>query len=164
MYFTCGFVRRHAGISQRCALIDRRKECRTPVVDAAKGQRRADRDKGRQILVLGSQSVADPRAHAGPHEIVAAGMQLHHRAAMSRVGAVDRMQHAQIVDMRCEFREQLADPQPALAVLLKLPGRLQQVAGRVELHSGLANGSGLPSSRVSSGLDRTYRPATVLRS
>ena len=85
------------------------------------GQRRADGDEAGQVRVLGAQAVGDPRAHAGPDEVVAAGVQLEQRAAVGRVGAVDRVDDAEVVHARGHVREQLADPEAALAVLPELP-------------------------------------------
>ena len=62
-------------------------------------------------------------------EGVAAGVQLHHRSAVGRVRAVTRMHHAEVIDTRGDVREQLADPQTALAILPEPPRRTQQVFG-----------------------------------
>ena len=76
-----------------------------------------------------AEAVGDPRAHARPHEVVAAGVQLEQRAAVRRVRAVQRVDEAEVIDALRDVREQLAHRQAALAVLLELPRRLQQLAG-----------------------------------
>src|SRR2546423_1658823 len=76
---------RDAGVAQRRSLIDRGKECRPPVVDAAVRERRADGHEAGEIAVFTSKSIIHPRANAGADEVVAAGMELHHRAAVRGV-------------------------------------------------------------------------------
>ena len=123
----------NAGIANCGALVGRREKRRTPIVNSAKRERRADRHECWQAGVLCSQSIADPRSHTWPHEVVAAGVEFHHSSTMSWIGSVHRMDHAEIIHMSRHFREQIADPQTALAVLTKTPRRLQQVTCRVKL-------------------------------
>ena len=130
-------VRRNARIAERRSLIGRWQEGRSPVVDATVAKRRADRDERGEVGVVGSQTVTDPRTDARSNEVVAPRVELHHRAAVSRVGAVHRMDHAQVIDAARDVRKEFAHRQAALAVLLELPRRLQQVARRIELHARL---------------------------
>ena len=48
---------------------------------------------------------------------------------MTRVGRVHGLDETKIVDDACDIGKQLADPGSALAVLLKLPGRFEEVEG-----------------------------------
>ena len=107
-------------------------------------QRRADGDVAGQVLVLGAESVGDPRPHARPDERVAAGVQFEQRSAVPRVRAPHRIDHAQVIDVLSDMRKQIADPRPALAVLPKLPRRLQQVSGRRRENSRLRKRQRLP--------------------
>ena len=127
--FHLRFFRWHARVAQRRSVVNGWQERRTPIVDTAECERRADRDESRQVRIFGTKAVADPRADAWPDEVVAAGVQLHHRSAVGRVGAVTRMHHTEVIDTRGDVREQLADPQTALAMLPELPRRTEQVFG-----------------------------------
>jgi len=52
------------------------QERRAPVIDPAVAEGRADGDEPGQVPVLGPEAVGDPRAHTGPDEVVAAGVEL----------------------------------------------------------------------------------------
>ena len=127
--------RSQAGITNRRSLAMSRQKSRAPIVDSTVRQRRTDRHVSRQVLVLGSQPVDKPRPHARPHELVGTGVQFQQRSAMSRVGAVDRSENAQIVDVFRHVRKQGTDRQSALAMLLELPRRPQQIPLLGERHS-----------------------------
>ena len=72
---------------------------------------------------------------------------------MCGIRAVDGMNEADVIDTFGQMREQFTDPGAAFSVLLEGPGGFQQVMPvGANWTRGLANGSGLPSSRVSSGL------------
>ena len=129
--------RRDARVADRRPLVGRREKGRAPVVDPAMRERRADRHKRRQVRVLRPEAIRSPRANTRPHEVIAARMQLHHRPAVGRVRAMHRVDHAQVVDMLGDMREQFAHRNPALAVLLELPRRLEQVVRRRELNARL---------------------------
>ena len=120
--------RRNAGVADRRSLAVRGQERSSPVVHASVGKRWADRDKGGQILILRSQSVNHPRPHARPNELIGARVELQQGAAMRRVRTVNGTQNAKVVNVLCDVGKQLAYRQAALTVLMKLPGRLQQVA------------------------------------
>ena len=59
------------------------------------------------------------------------------RAAVGRVGAVQRMDEAEVVHAFGHVRKQFADPMPLSPCCCEFPGRVQQVAGRGELHARL---------------------------
>src|SRR5262249_50435256 len=133
-----GLGRRNAGAAQRRAMIDGRKECRTVIVNAAVGERGANRDKGGQVVVLGTQPIPDPRAHARAGKGVAPRVQFEQRAAVPRVRAMHTVQKTYVVDSLGNAGKQLADPGTALAVLAEFPGAGQQVAGFRRHHAWLA--------------------------
>ncbi len=130
-------VRRNARVADRRALAVRRQKRRAPVVHAAVRERGADGDEPGQVFVLRAEAVGDPRAHARPHLGVAAGVQLEQRAAVRGIGAVHRAQDAKVVHVLRHVREEFAHRQPALAVLLEPPRRLQQFARLRKLHPRL---------------------------
>src|SRR5262249_23016189 len=70
----------------------------------------------------------EPRTEAGANERVAPGMQFQQRPPMSRIGTVDRTNHAQIIRDSPNLGKQIAHPRTALAILLEREGRLQQIA------------------------------------
>ncbi len=131
-----GLRRRHARIAQRRAVVDGGQKSGTVIIDPAMSQRGTNRDEGRQVIVLGPQPVANPRAHARSNERVAAGMQLEQRPAMPGIRAVHAVEKAQVVDALTHMRKQLTHPGSRLAVLPKLPGAGQQVSRIRGHHAG----------------------------
>ncbi len=125
------------------ALIDRRQERRAPVVHAAVAEIRADGDEPRQVLILGPEPVRDPRAHARPDERIAAGVELQEGSAVPRVGPVHRVDHAEVVHAPGQVREQLADRDPALAVLPEPERRAEQITRLARDHPRLGERQGL---------------------
>ena len=73
-------------------------------------------------------------------------------AVRNLVAAVHRADDADVVDARADLRKQLADLDAALAVLLKFPGRGQQVARRGELELRLGERQRLAVISASFGL------------
>ena len=153
-----------AGVAQRRALISRGQEGRAVIVFGAVRQRGANRDEAGQVLILGAQAIGDPRAHAGTDERVAAGVQFQQRPAVAAVRAVHRMDDAQFVGHARDVRKQFADPGAALAVLLELPRRLQQVAGLAGDDARLGKGQRLAViAGQAAACSRTCRPARARR-
>ena len=111
-----------------------------PVVHAAVGERRADGDEGGQVLVLGAEPVGDPRAHARPDEVVAAGVQLQQRAAVRRVGAVQerRMQRSSTHCATCGNSSLTG--RPLWPYCLNFHGDFSSLPGLGELHARLREG------------------------
>ena len=107
------------------------------------GQRRTNRHKSWQVLVLSAQTVRHPGSHTGTYEVVAPSVQLQQRAAVGCIGTVYTVQHAEIVDLLRQMRKQLTDPTTTLTILAKFPGRTQQVVRRCKLHSRLGKRQGL---------------------
>src|SRR5260370_41353376 len=82
-----------------------------------------------QILVFGAQAIGDPRTHRRAAQLRLAA--IHHVQAgrvIADVG-VGGTNDAEIVDLAPDLREDLADFQPALPVLLEAVRRTHQVAG-----------------------------------
>ena len=78
---------------------------------------RDQHDERRQILVLAAQTVADPRAHARPAGLLAAGLdEGDGRIVIDGVG-VDRLDDGDVVDDLGGVRQQFAEPGAGLAVL-----------------------------------------------
>ena len=91
-------------------------------------ERRLDGDEAGQILVLGSEPVEHPGAHARALELEHAGVELQQRGAVIDAIADHRADHAKVVHARGDIRKQRADRNAALAVLLERPWRLHQAA------------------------------------
>ena len=106
-------------------------------------QRRIDGDEGGQTAVLRSQSVGDPGAHAGTDKGVGSGVQFEQRPAVRLVGAVNRLQEAEVVGARPHLRKQVADHRAALSIGTELPRRFPQVGGFGKLDARLGEGKRL---------------------
>ena len=87
---------------------------------AAVGDRRAQHDELRQVVVERAQAVVDPRADRGelPFEHVPAGVELQ-LGAVVVVGGPHRADDGEVVDAAAEVRPPVADLQPALPALLE---------------------------------------------
>src|SRR5687767_12104964 len=94
-------------------------------------------DEAGQVLVFGAQAVHDPRSEAGADEGVRAGVQLQQRSAMGGVVRVNGADDAEVIRAGADFREEVAHLNAALAVLLELPRRAEQVPGAGELDARL---------------------------
>ena len=135
--FDFGLVRRNTGVPQRRSLIKGGQKRRTPIVDSPVRQSRANSDERRQVGVFGSQPISDPRPDTRANKIVAAGMYLKNCSAVRRVSSVQRMHKTNVVNVRRQFRKQVADTDSRLAELPKLPRRFEQITRRRKLHARL---------------------------
>ena len=108
--------------------MNRRKEGRAEVPVTTIGKRRANGDEAGKVVVLRSQSIADPRTETGPHECLSPGMQFQSSRYMGVVVAVHGMNHAQFVGAGPDVREKAANGKTALAVSSERPGRLENPA------------------------------------
>ena len=109
------------------ALILGRQECRPGLRSAAV---RAQRDERRQVLVLGAETVRNPRAHRRPCCQHAAGVEQGPPRCVRRVEGVHRSNDAHVVDDAGELRQQLAHLDAIAPVALELERRRQQPARR----------------------------------
>ena len=73
-----------------------------------------------QAVVLASQAVAQPSAHAGPPRLLASGLNEGHGRIVVDGVCVHRLHHQQFVHDPGGVRHKLADPGPGLAVLFEL--------------------------------------------
>ena len=64
-------------------------------------------------------------------------MQLQDRSPVSRIGPVDGMDKAQVIDTLRQLRKEFTDPGPAFTILLERPRGLEQVTGWSKLDSWL---------------------------
>ena len=111
------------------ALVRGRQEAVAPERRALRRLRRADDDEARQVAVLGAEAVEQPRPHRRPRERLLAGVHLQARAVVVDVVGDHSAEHAQVVGVLRQVREQFADLDPALAVLGELERRRQAVDG-----------------------------------
>ena len=155
----CDLLYLHAGVADGGALILARQKAGTPVVGSAMAERRLDGDEAGQVLILGSEPVQDPRAHARAFELEHAGVELQQRGAMIHAIADHGADYAEVVDAGGDVGEKVADRDAALAVLLELPGRFHQSADIVFAEGQAAlEGDGLAVVFVEARLwDRRYR-------
>ena len=120
---------RLVGVEGR-ALKHGRQESRAPVVrpDLRHAARIGNGDERRQVLVLGAQGVAHPRAHAGKAIEGEAGAHLIFGRAV-RVGlGRHRVDEAHVVRQVGQVRQQVGDHLAALAARPEFPQRLSEVA------------------------------------
>src|SRR5262249_34844448 len=116
------------------ALVGGGQEAAVEVVQAARRNESAVEDEeAGQVLALAAPAVAEPRAHARPTLNAAAGVQ-----EVVGAGVLGELRHhraddGQIIGAAGDVREQLADPQAALAVPAELPRRGHHLADIVEL-------------------------------
>ena len=123
---------RLAGVAERRALIGRRHVAVAPVrraVDRPAAVIGEDDEPG-QVLVLAAEAVGDPAADARMPGEDAAGVHLEQRRAVRRAQRVHRADQRDVVGVLGHVREQLRHVHAALAVLLELPRRGHQPAGR----------------------------------
>ena len=108
------------------------------VLHAAVIERRVDGHETRQVVVFASQSIADPRSHAGHWH---GGQPTVHRQCcltMADVIINHRPDNHQIVDHVAQVRKQLADVQTAAAVAAKAEWRSVQKERTAPPVDGLA--------------------------
>ena len=107
------FLGTASGIPQSRALVDRRQERVAEQLHATVAAHvRRDGDKCGKIPVLGAQPVSDPRADRRSHHLRRSGMQLPHgRGAWASAIGLHGSQHAQVVHMTAQVRQQVRDRQ-----------------------------------------------------
>ena len=115
-------------VANQSPLIGARQEARAPELGPLKDRGGADHHEGRQVLVLRPQAVDEPRAEARPREGLLARVHLEGRPGVVDVVGDHRADHAEVVDVRRQVRQELAHLGPALAVFRELPRGGQQVA------------------------------------
>ncbi len=94
------------------------QECRLPVLRFRDRETAgAHHDEAGKVLVLGAQSVEDPRAHARAGLARIAAVHEHERRLVIGDVGVHRADHADLVDHLRGVREQIADLDAALAIL-----------------------------------------------
>ncbi len=81
---------------------------------------RAEHDERRQVLIFSPQPVGEPRADARPRQRGVAAVHQHQRRFVIGNVGVHRADHAQLVGVLPQVREQLADLDAALTILLEL--------------------------------------------
>ena len=106
------------------ALVDPGQERRLPVLRLGDREAaRAHHDEAGQVLVLRPEPVEHPRADARPGLPRLAAVHQHQRRLVIGDVGVHRADHADVVDHLGGVREQVADLDAALAVLLELERR-----------------------------------------
>ena len=120
-----------AKVANAGALINGRQKRAAIILRAADARGRVERDKARQILVLGAQPVQQPRPEAWPHKLETTGVQLHKTLRMPRDIAIHAVEQAKLVRMLGELGIQFRYLDTALAALGKFPGRFHQLAAAI---------------------------------
>ena len=110
------------------SLIDRRHESRSPIARPVDDFVLAvlQHDEGRHVLVLGAESVADPRTQRRPPGDRHAGVHLADAPRMIDAVRPTRPHDRDVVNALGRVRQPIADPQPALSVLSPFPLRWKQ--------------------------------------
>ncbi len=122
--------RLQVGVIDVHALVLRRQEGTAPQDREAHRLPRAQHHERRQVRILIAQSVAQPGAHARHALRHRAIVHQQQGGAVIRIVRVAGAQHAKIICMPRQIRQQLADLQPALPVLCIRIWRCQQAARR----------------------------------
>src|SRR5579862_7142563 len=123
-------IRPLGAIRDERALMHRRQKRVIP-------QRRSDRrrhvwaqdDIAGKILVVGAESVRQPRSERWTAGLRVTGVHHEHRGLVVRNVGVDRANEADVVGAFADVRKELADFDAALSVLLECERRLQERAG-----------------------------------
>ena len=97
--------------------------------DVAKVVTGADRDKARQVFIFCSQAVQHPRTKSWSDQALRAGVQPHLLREVAGSGGIHGVDEADVVDTATDMREQVADFDPALAVLAETPEGFEDLAG-----------------------------------
>ena len=105
------------------ALMEHRQEIRAEYLLARIRKLGRDHHERRQVLVEGSESIADPRAHAGPIECRRARVDADGRTEVVAIDVLHRAYDADVVNHAACLREQIGHFNAALAVALVLPVR-----------------------------------------
>ena len=119
-----------------------------PVAEAVEPARwresAVEHDESREITVLAPEAIACPGPHAWPAREAETGMKKVVRVRVLGEVARHRSNHAEVIRACSRMWEEIADPQPALPVLLELPGRTEHVPVVVELRALHLHGEWLP--------------------
>ena len=130
-----------SGAPEGGALIDGGEKGRAVVARAAVAEAGADGDERRQAVVFGTETVTDPRAHAGADEVGGAGVEKERGGSVRDTLGVHALQEAQVIDHSGHVREEFGRPVAALAALLEFPKRLHHPHRGT--HAGLGERAGI---------------------
>jgi hypothetical protein len=120
-----GFIDFTISISQSHALVVGWQEGVSIVLGAAG---RTDADKSRDALVLGPEAIEDPRSYTRTYKLARAGVHSDCGLGVGRHLGLHRIDDEHVIGNFSQFREQIRNPQSALASLLEFPGRLHPFA------------------------------------
>ena len=120
-----GFIDFTISISQSHALVVSWQEGVSIILGAAGC---TDADKTRDALVLGPEAIEDPRTDTRTYKLARASVHSDCGLGVGRHLGLHRIDDEHVIGNFSQFREQIGDPQAALASLLKFPGRLHPFA------------------------------------
>ena len=103
------------------ALVQYGQEVRAPGLGSGVRHLRGDHHERGQILILGSQAVAHPRADARPVEGRRSGVDADGCAKVISVDVLHRLDDANVVDHAADVGKKITDRNAALAVAFELP-------------------------------------------
>ena len=151
-------------VADQGPLVGARQEAGAPELGPLEDGGGAHHHEGRQVLVLRPQAVDEPRAEARPREGLLARVHLQGRAGVVDVVGDHRPDHAEVVDVGRQARQELADLGPALAVLPRTSrGRPAGCRSWCARAWASRRGAAGRSSRPASAWGRTGRRATARR-
>lgn len=128
-----------ATVADARALVDGGQKRAAVVRRAAVAGIGAQRDKAGQVFIHAAEAVGDPGTHARTWRGGDAAVHLQEGGRMVRHVGLHAADEAELVRVRGDLREQLADPQAALAALLELPHRGHELArGHLAFADGFA--------------------------
>ena len=131
---------RIAAAAERHTLIHGGQKAATPtgIAAARPFAAGAEHDERRQVLRFAAQAIGDPRAHAGPAELLRAGV--HQDLAGSMIESVGhhRFDDGNVIHNLCQVRQQFGEFRAALAILGEFELRTQQLRVGVDESSPIA--------------------------
>ena len=154
--------RRHLGDVHVATGVRARQEAVAPIGQAAArlGSRR-HRDEAGQVLIVGAETVREPRAHARPIRLQVADVHHQHRAGMLGNVGVHAVDEADVVDALADFWKMSLTHLPIWPYCRNLygDGNRPFFVFRKLLRSTSAGRS--PACLAISACNRTCRPATA---
>ena len=130
-------------VADECSLIGAGQETRGPKLSALEDRFGTDDDEAGQVLILSSQSISEPGAHAWPREGLLAGAHLQCGPRVVDVVGHHRTNDADVVNTGSRAGQEFAHFNTRLTVSGKFPRRREQVPGLGAFEFGFLKGERL---------------------
>ena len=107
--------------THRCPLKDRGQKSIAEIPRATITHRRAQGHKARKVFIFATQTITNPTTHRRADQINRTCMHEKSCRAMSNPFGSHSMQHAKIINMRCDIWKKIGDLATRFTILIKLP-------------------------------------------